>query len=86
MCEFKIAEKKDAKLTNITKGKVILVNWVANSNFSGSDLNPGAIKDTNNGINNSTKSTNANRKILKKLKILLAKFSDFLFPLTNSLE
>ena len=86
LCEFKIAEKKDAKLTNNIKGKVIFVNWVAKANFSGLDLKPGAISDTKKGINNSTKNTNANRKIIKRLKILLAKFWDFIFPLINSLE
>ena len=86
LCEFKIAEKKDAKLTNNIKGKVIFVKLVAKANFSGLDLKPGAINDTKKGINNSTKSTNAKRKIVKRLKILLANFSDFLFPLTNSLE
>ena len=47
LCEFKIAEKKEAKLTNNMKGKVIVVNSMAKANFSGSDLNPGAIKVTN---------------------------------------
>ena len=31
--EIKIAEKKDAKLINIKKGKVILVKVIANSIF-----------------------------------------------------
>tara|TARA_B100001248_G_scaffold253386_1_gene230589 strand:+ start:547 stop:837 length:291 start_codon:yes stop_codon:yes gene_type:complete len=86
LCEFRIAEKKEAKLTNNMKGKVIFVNCVAKRNFSGSDLKPGAINDTKKGMNNSIKSTNANRKIVKRLKILLAKFSDLFFPLTNILE
>ena len=86
LCEFKIAEKKDARLTNNIKGKVIFVKWVAKANFSGLDLKPGAINDTKKGINNSTKNTNAKRKRVKRLKILLAKFSDFFFPLTNSFE
>ena len=79
LCEFKIAEKKDSKLTNNIKGKVIFVNWIAKANFSGLDLKPGAIKDTKKGMNSSTKSTNANRKIVKRLKILLAKFSASFF-------
>ena len=79
LCEFKIAEKKDAKLINSIKGKVIFVNWVAKANFSGLDLKPGAIKETKKGINNSIISTNPNRKIVNRLKILLAKFSDFFF-------
>ena len=33
LCEFKMAEKKDAKLINIKKGKVILVKVTANSIF-----------------------------------------------------
>ena len=33
LCEFKMAEKKDAKLINIKKGKVILVKVIANSIF-----------------------------------------------------
>ena len=33
--EFKIPEKNDDKLTNNKKGRVILVSWTANSNFSG---------------------------------------------------
>ena len=52
LCEFKIAEKKDAKLINKIKGNVILVKSVAKINFSGSDLKPGAINDTNKGMNN----------------------------------
>ena len=44
LCEFKIAEKKDAKLINNIKGNVILVKSVAIVNFSGSDLKPGAIR------------------------------------------
>ena len=43
LCEFRIAEKKDAKLINNIKGNVILVKSVAVTNFSGSDLKPGAI-------------------------------------------
>ena len=52
LCEFKIAEKKDAKLTNNMKGKVIFVNWVAKANFSGLDLKPGAIKETKKFFDN----------------------------------
>ena len=47
LCEFKIAEKKDAKLINNIKGNVILVRSIAKINFSGSDLKPGAISETN---------------------------------------
>ena len=42
--EFKIAEKKDDNETNNKKGKVILLNSVANLNFCGSLANPGDIK------------------------------------------
>ena len=34
LCELRIAEKKDDKLTKNKKGKVILVNKIANSIFS----------------------------------------------------
>ena len=74
------------KLTKNIKGKVIFVNWVAKKNFSGSDLKPGAIKDTNKGINNSITSTIDNRKIVNRLKISFAKFSDFFFPFISSFE
>ncbi len=52
LCEFKIAEKKDAKLTNIKNGKVILVNSIATSIFLLSPTKPGAIKPTKAGMNN----------------------------------
>ena len=38
-----MAEKNEDKLTNNKKGKVILVKFVANSIFSKSPTNPGAI-------------------------------------------
>ena len=50
LCEFKIAPKKEDKLTNIKKGKVILVKVVANSNFLVSSTKPGAINPTKIGI------------------------------------
>ena len=50
LCEFKIAEKKEDKQTSIRNGKVILVNFVANSNLSAFSTNPGAINPTNAGI------------------------------------
>ena len=43
LCEFKIAEKKDAKLIKNKNGKVILVKSMAIFNFSVSFINPGAI-------------------------------------------
>ena len=51
LCEFKIAEKNDAKLIKNKKGNVILVKVIANSIFSIIFNKPGAIIDTNAGIN-----------------------------------
>ena len=42
--EFNIPEKKEHKLTNNKKGKVILVNSTAKLNLILSSTNPGAIK------------------------------------------
>ena len=84
LCEFKIAEKKDAKLINNIKGNVILVKSVAIINFSGSDLKPGAISETNKGINNSTRITSPSSEKVNKLKTLFAKFSEFFFDFVNS--
>ena len=42
--EFNIPEKKEDKLTNNKKGKVILVNSTARLNFILSSKNPGAIR------------------------------------------
>ena len=50
LCEFKIAEKKDAKQIKNKNGKVIRVKFIAISIFSVSPINPGAITDTNAGI------------------------------------
>ena len=77
LCEFKIAEKKDDKLINNIKGNVILVKSVAIINCSGSDLKPGAIRETNKGMNNSTRITSPNSEKVSKLKTLFAKFSEF---------
>ena len=41
--EFKIPEKKDERLTNNKKGKVILVNSTTKLNFISFSINPGAI-------------------------------------------
>ena len=84
--EFKIAEKKEARLTNNINGNVIFVSCTANKNFSGLDLKPGAIMLTKIGINNSTIAIRIRRKIDNKLKILLAKFRAFVFPFINSFE
>ena len=82
--EFKIAEKKDAKLIKSIKGNVILVKSIAKINFSGSDLKPGAIRETNKGINNSTRITSPNKEKVNKLKTLFAKLSDFFLDFDNS--
>ena len=47
LCEFKIAEKKEAKDTNIKNGKVILVRLIASSILSTS-----LIIDNNDNDNN----------------------------------
>ena len=46
LCEFKIAEKNDAKLIKNKKGNVILVKLINNSIFWISPVKPGAIKNT----------------------------------------
>ena len=79
LCEFKIAEKNEAKLIKKIKGNVIFVSWIASKNFAGSDLNPGAISETKRGMNNSTIITNTKSEIVKRLKILFANSSDFFF-------
>ena len=50
LCEFRIAEKNDAKQIKNKKGKVILVRFIATVIFSKSLTNPGAIIETNTGI------------------------------------
>ena len=77
--EFKIAEKKDAKLINSKNGNVILVNVIANSIFCASPSNPGAIKNTNTGITISIKRTKKNNPKISKLKMLFAKFAESFF-------
>ena len=72
--ELRIAAKKEDKLTNIKKGKVILVNCMAKSIFILSSTNPGAIKLTNAGIKISTSKTKDNKLKNNKLKISLANF------------
>ena len=61
LCEFNIAEKKEDKLTNIKKGKVILVKSIARLIFVLSLTKPGAINPTKVGINSSTSRTKNNR-------------------------
>ena len=50
LCEFKIAEKKDAILIKNKNGKVILVKSTANLNFSSISEKPGAINFIKLGI------------------------------------
>ena len=86
LCEFKIAEKKDARLMNIKKGNVILVKKTVNANLSELSANPGAIKYTNIGMKISKIKTIAKRNKIKKLKTSFAKMEDFFFDLDNSEE
>ena len=44
LCEFKIAEKNDARLIKNKKGNVILVKLIAKSIFKLFPSNPGAIR------------------------------------------
>ena len=84
LCEFKIAEKKDDKLTNIKKGKVILVNSIANSIFFVFSENPGAINPTKDGMKISIIITKNNRPQNNKLKISFANLFEFDLPFANS--
>ena len=84
--EFNIAEKKDANETNIKNGNVILVRFIAKLIFSLSSINPGAINDTNVGINICAKKTNIIKPKSNKLKTSFAKLFDSNFPLVNSDE
>ena len=86
LCEFNIAEKKEDKLTNNRKGKVILVREIVRSNLSELSEKPGAIIKTNDGINISTINTINNNPINSKLKILFANFWALSLPETNSDE
>ena len=69
LCEFKIAEKKDAIQINIRNGKVILVKEIARSILFVSSINPGAIKLTKIGIKISIIRTKNNKPKNNKLKI-----------------
>ena len=74
--EFKIPEKKDDKLTNNKKGNVILVNSTARLNLISSEIKPGAIIYTRNGVNISAIVT-INSKIneITRLSILHTKYT-----------
>ena len=76
LCEFKIAPKKEDKLTNNKKGKVILVSSTAKSNLVLSSVNPGAIICIKYGVKISTRVT-INNKINNKM---LKTSSANLFP------
>ena len=86
LCEFKIAEKKDAKQIKNKNGNVILVKFVANSIFSISPTNPGAIIETNAGIKISITIVKNNKPRKSRLKISLANVFDCFFPLIISDE
>ena len=84
LCEFKIAPKKEDKLTNNKKGKVILVKVVANSNFLISSTKPGAINPTKIGMKISIMRTKKNKTKNNKLKTSLANLFDLDLFLTSS--
>ena len=86
LCEFKIAEKKDARLTKNKNGKVILVKLIAIFNFSVSFENPGAIILMNAGMNISIINIVKNNPNNNKLKIVFANEFAFFFPLISSEE
>ena len=76
LCEFKIAEKNDAKLIKNKNGKVILVKFIAISILLLSSTNPGAIIDTKVGIKICTTRIKKSRPKNNRLKILLANLFD----------
>ena len=86
LCEFKIAEKKDAKLIKNKNGNVILVKSIAIFNFSDSFVNPGAIILINAGMNISIIKIVKNKPSNNKLKIVFANEFAYLFPLRSSEE
>ena len=80
LCEFRIAEKNDAKLIKNKKGKVILVKEITISIFELSPTKPGAIKNIKMGIKISTIKTIKNKIMINKLKISVANSSDLSLP------
>ena len=86
LCEFKIAEKKDAKQIKNKKGKVILVKFIATVIFSKSPTNPGAIIETNVGIKISIIIVKNNKPKIRRLKISLANLFECFLPLFISDE
>ena len=79
LLEFKIPEKNDDKLTNNKKGNVILVNSTARLNLISSEIKPGAIIYTRNGVNISAIVTTNNKINKIRLKISSAKIFPFFF-------
>ena len=86
LCEFKIAEKKDARLIKNKKGNVILVRSIAIFNFSVSFENPGAINLIKAGMNISIIKIVKNNPNNNKLKIVFANEFAFFFPLVSAEE
>ena len=82
--EFNMAAKKDDKLTNNKKGKVILVKLINKCIFSSLPLNPGAINKTNKGIKISINITIKSKLKVNRLNTLVANWSDWFFPFANS--
>ena len=83
LCEFKIAEKKDARLIKNKKGNVILVRSIAIFNFSKSLENPDAIILIKAGMNISIIKIVKNKPNISRLKIVLAKDFAFFFVLRS---
>ena len=84
--EFNIDDKKEDKLIKIKKGKVILVKKIVKSSLSEFSVKPGAIRNTNKGINISMIKTINNKPIKSRLNILFANSLDCFFPFSNSDE
>ena len=70
--------------TELSNGKVILVKLIAKFILSSLPLNPGAIKNTNKGINISIIKTKKNKLKINKLNTFVANFSDCSFPFAIS--
>ena len=74
---FKIPEKKEDKLTNAKKGKVILVKSTAKLNLLLSSIKPGAIKKTTYGVRISTIKTIDKSPKVNKVKTSSANLLPF---------
>ena len=75
--ELRMPAKKDDKLTNAKKGKVILVKSTANLNFSSISEKPGAINFIKLGIKISTNTVRLKRANTNKLNTVFANFCAF---------